>query len=73
MIKALWITVALMLYSAPMTVDYTEDGYTYLIDPEGYEWIYEGEIEAERVNVVISNEGTPYIEDDKIIGIAIEM
>ena len=65
----LWITTALTLYSTPMTVDYTADGYSVLIDPAGYEWEYDTEISGDKVNVLISNNGTPDIEDDIIIAI----
>jgi len=65
----LWITISLFIYSAPMTVEYTEDGITYLIDDEGYEWEYEGEIYTPRVNVLLSNEHTPDLSDDTIIAV----
>ena len=65
----LWITTALTIYSTPMTVDYTADGYSVLIDDAGYEWEYGAEIPGERVYVLMSNNGTPDIEDDIIVAI----
>ena len=65
----LWITITTMLYTAPMTIDYTADGYTYLIDNYGYEWEYERELGGEDVIVFISTNGTLDQEDDEIIDI----
>lgn len=65
----LWISIALSIYTTPMTVDYTADGYTVLIDNEGGEWEYEEEIPGEEVIVILSNEGTPQTDDDTIIDI----
>ena len=67
MIKAILLT--LIIYSAPMTVEYTADGLTYMVDNQGYEWIYEGEIENTEVEVILSDNGTPEIEDDIILAI----
>lgn len=65
----LWMSIALSIYTTPMTVDYTADGYTVLIDNEGGEWEYEEELPGEEVIVMLSNEGTPQIDDDTIIAI----
>lgn len=67
MIKAILLT--LIIYSAPMTVEYTADGLTYMVDNQGNEWIYEGEIENTEVEVILSDNGTPEIEDDIILAI----
>lgn len=63
----LWITIATTIYTTPMTVDYTADGYTYLIDNQGYEWVYEQELGGEEVTVMLDNNGTIEVEDDTII------
>lgn len=65
----LWITIATTIYTTPMTVDYTADGLTYLIDNQGYEWIYEQELGGEEVTVMLDNNGTIEVEDDKIVAV----
>lgn len=65
MIKAILLT--LVIYTTPMTVEYTADGLTHMVDNQGYEWIYEGEIENTEVEVILSDNGTPKIEDDIIL------
>ena len=52
-----------------MTVEYTTDGLTYMVDNQGNEWIYEGEIENTEVEVILSDNGTPDIKDDIILAI----
>ena len=61
------LALLLTLYVAPMTVEYTADGCSYLIDEAGNEWIYESEIEGEHVNVLMDNNGTIDITDDIIV------
>lgn len=63
----IWIMMSAMLYTTPMTVDYTADGYTILVDEQGYEWDYERELGGERYLAVVNNNGTPEIEDDWIV------
>lgn len=69
MVKLIWITVTAMIYSTTMTVDYTADGQSVLIDREGYEWIYDREVPGEKVNVMLYNNGTPDIDDDIIVAV----
>lgn len=40
---------------------------THMVDNQGYEWIYEGEIENTEVEVILSDNGTSEIEDDIIL------
>ena len=70
MIKAIWIAISLTIYTTTMTVDYTADGYSVLIDSEGGEWEYEEEVPGEEVTVILHNNGTPDIEDDVIIQVS---
>lgn len=65
----LWVTIAAAIYSTTMTVDYTADGETVLIDREGYEWIYEQEVGGEEVTVLLFNNGTSDQSDDIIIAV----
>ena len=65
MIRTILLTLA--IYVSPMTVEYTADGLTYMVDNQGYGWIYEGEIENTEVEVILSDNGTPEIEDDIIL------
>lgn len=65
----LWITITATIYTTPMTVDYTADGYTYIIDNKGNEWVYEQELGGEEVTVMLDTHGTLEIEDDEIISI----
>ena len=67
MIRTILLTLA--IYVSPMTVEYTADGFTYMVDNQGYEWTYEGEIENTEVEVILSDNGTPEIEDDIILAI----
>lgn len=67
MIKAIWIAINIALYTTTMTVDYTADGYSVLIDSEGGEWEYESEIPGEEVIVLLHNNGTPQANDDVIL------
>lgn len=65
----LWITITATIYTTPMTVDYTADGCTYLIDNKGNEWVYEQELGGEEVTVMLDTHGTLEVEDDEIISI----
>lgn len=65
----IWITITATLYTAPMTVEYTADGYSYLIDTRGNEWVYEQELGGEEVTVLLDNNGTPEPYDDIIVDI----
>ena len=52
-----------------MTIDYTADGCTYLIDNQGNEWVYEQELGGKEVTVLIDTNGTLDQDDDTIIDI----
>ena len=59
--------ITILLYISPMTVEYTADGCSYLIDEDGDEWIYEQELNSEEVTVLLWTNGTSEKEDDIIL------